>query len=87
MISPAVLTHIMSNFSTKQFFGEIPTHVFHYMSPREETPVGVTNHAPTARATFEVCSRTCCYFIRAKSGPHVAGGRGVAFGGYCFVYF
>ena len=57
MISPAALTHIMRNFSTKQFFGEIPTHVFHYMSPREEMPVGVTNHAATARATLVVCSR------------------------------
>ena len=39
-------------FISIMFGGEMSTHVFHYISPREETPVGMTNHTQRLRERY-----------------------------------
>jgi len=80
----------MGNLFKRKSLGEISTHLFHYISPREETPVGMTNHTQRLRErylSFVAARANFINNIRAKSGPYVVGGRGVTFGGYSFVYF
>ena len=61
------------------FVVHIPTHVSHYMSPREERPVCMTNHEQRLREHLfiYVTARVHLLTVFAESGPYVLGGHDV----------